>query len=97
MLSKLDLDGTWELHPVAEFSSLWWSEAPEIGSQEISMKIENPFRVTPGKYLPTLFILLEKDGSPVSSGAFRIRVYLHYALGDVRVIFTPPPTISRPT
>ena len=26
MLAKMDLDGVWELHPVAEFSSLWWSE-----------------------------------------------------------------------
>src|SRR5690606_19888676 len=26
LLAKMDLDGVWELHPVAEFSSLWWSE-----------------------------------------------------------------------
>ncbi|NLW58849.1 MAG: hypothetical protein GX073_00680 [Firmicutes bacterium] len=25
-MAKMDLDGVWELHPVAEFSSLWWSE-----------------------------------------------------------------------
>ena len=34
----MDLGGTWELHPVAEFSSLWWSEeVPDEGwvEQEI--------------------------------------------------------------
>jgi beta-mannosidase len=100
VLSKLDLDGTWELHPVAEFSSLWWSEAaPEEGwvAQEIPGQWQElkPFSRYSGKmvYRRCFSFTPEKDRLyrlEVGGVFYKYRVYLNnYALGGREGYFYP--------
>ena len=103
-MAKFDLNGVWELHPVAEFSNLWWSEAvPEEGwvAQEIPAQWQEveAFSQYAGKmvYRRNFSFSPEKDRIyrlEIGGVFYKYRVYLNkYALGGARVIFTPQPTI----
>jgi len=100
VLAKYDLDGAWELHPVAEFSSLWWSEAvPEEGwvTQEIPGQWQElkEFSCYAGKmvYRRNFSFAPEKDRVyrlEIGGVFYKYRVYLNkYALGGREGYFYP--------
>jgi beta-mannosidase len=96
----MDLDGTWELHPVAEFSSLWWSEeVPDEGWVQQQMpgqwqELEVFSRYT-GKmvYRRTFSFVPEKDRIyrlAIGGVFYKYRAYLNgYALGGKEGYFCP--------
>lgn len=100
LLAKMDLGGTWELHPVAEFSSLWWSEAvPNEGwvEQEIPgqwQELEVFSRYT-GKmvYRRNFSFTPEKDRLyrlEVGGVFYKHRAFLNsYAIGGREGYFSP--------
>lgn len=96
----MDLDGTWELHPVAEFSSLWWSEeAPDEGwvQQEMPGQWQelDSFSRYAGKmvYRRNFSFVPEKDRIyrlAIGGVFYKYRVYLNnYALGGREGYFCP--------
>lgn len=100
MLAKFDLDGAWELHPVAEFSSLWWSETvPEEGwvTQELPAQWQEleAFSRYAGKmvYRRNFSFAPEKDRVyrlEIGGVFYKYRVYLNkYALGGREGYFYP--------
>ncbi len=100
MLEIMDLNGTWELHPVAEFSRLWLSEAaPEEGwvTQEIPAQWQehDSFPSYAGKMLYRRhFAFSPQDGQlyrlEINGVFYKYRVYLNgYALGGTEGYFYP--------
>lgn len=99
-MAKMDLGGTWELHPVAEFSSLWWSEeVPNEGwvEQEIPgqwQELEN-FSGYAGKmvYRRNFNFTPEPDRIyrlEIGGVFYKYRVYLNnYAIGGQEGYFYP--------
>ncbi len=100
MLEKIDLNGTWELHPVAEFSSLWSSEAaPKEGwvTQEIPAQWQESGSFP--NYAGKMVYRKSFAFSPKSDRVYRLeiggifykyRVYLNnYALGGREGYFYP--------
>ncbi len=99
-MAKFDLNGVWELHPVAEFSNLWWSEAvPEEGwvAQEIPAQWQEveAFSQYAGKmvYRRNFSFSPEKDRIyrlEIGGVFYKYRVYLNkYALGGREGYFCP--------
>ena len=105
LLAKMDLGGIWELHPVAEFSSLWLSEdVPNEGwvEQEIPGQWQELeiFSRYAGKmvYRRNFAFTPEQDRLyrlEIGGVFYKYRVYLNnYAIGGQRVIFILPTTTS---
>ncbi len=100
MLEITELNGTWELHPVAEFSRLWLSEAaPEEGwvTQEIPAQWQEHTSLSSyaGKMLyRRRFAFSPQDGQmyrlEINGVFYKYRVYLNsYALGGTEGYFYP--------